>query len=156
MATQVIEFVVPSGLTVTLSAFTVKTDTAVLTDSACSERTNKKGYYTCTFTGTLAGTYDLVVKVGTDIIATDQVEIINASATFQAASIVGSFEMFKRDFTGMAGEAARSMLNALRHIRNRWEIVSTTKTVYKEDDTTSAWTSTVTGTAGHITADDPA
>jgi hypothetical protein len=43
---------------------------------------------------------------------------------------------------------ARCVLNALRHIRNFWEIVGTTKTVYKEDDVTPAWTSTVVPSAG--------
>jgi hypothetical protein len=66
--------------------------------------------------------------------------------------------ILKRDWSAVTGEAARSMLNALRHIRNKWAIAGGTKTVYKEDDSTSAWTSTVTGdgAAQPIVADDPA
>lgn len=50
----------------------------------------------------------------------------------------------------------RSVLNALRHIRNKWQIVGTTKTVMKEDDTTAAFTTTITADgSGNITADAP-
>jgi len=51
---------------------------------------------------------------------------------------------------------ARSALNAFRHIRNRWEIIGTDKTVYKEDDLTPAYTTVVTaGPDGEILADRP-
>jgi len=66
--------------------------------------------------------------------------------------------LLKRDWTAVSGEAARSALNALRHIRNKWSISGTTKTVCKEDDSTTAWTSTVStdGSAVPIVGDDPA
>ena len=48
--------------------------------------------------------------------------------------------LLKRDWTVITGEAARSMLNALRLLRNKWQIATGTLTVYKEDDTTPAWT----------------
>ncbi len=64
----------------------------------------------------------------------------------------------KRDMSAVTGEAARSPLNALRFLRNKWTVSGVTLTVTKEDDTTSAWTSTVTATPGAdpITASDPA
>lgn len=64
----------------------------------------------------------------------------------------------KRDMSAVSGEAARSPLNALRRIRNKWAIAGTTLTVKKEDDTTDAWQSTLTPTAGAdpITGEDPA
>lgn len=52
-------------------------------------------------------------------------------------------DILKRDWTGMTGEAARSVLNALRFLRNKWSIASSTLTVTKEDDSSSAWTGTV-------------
>lgn len=66
--------------------------------------------------------------------------------------------LLKRDLSVVTGEAARSPLNALRFLRNKWSISGTTLTVTKEDDATSAWTSTITATPGAdpITANDPA
>lgn len=66
--------------------------------------------------------------------------------------------ILKRDFSAVSGEASRSMLNALRVLRNKWTVSSGTLTVTKEDDSTSAWTAAVTGTAGAdpITGVDPA
>lgn len=66
--------------------------------------------------------------------------------------------LLKRDWTSVTGEAARSVLNALRFLRNKWSISGTTLTVTKEDDSTSAWTSTVTADSGAdpITGSDPA
>lgn len=65
--------------------------------------------------------------------------------------------LLKRDWTSVSGEAARSVLNALRFLRNKWSLSGTTLTVTKEDDTTTAWTGTVTPTAGAdpITGVDP-
>lgn len=61
------------------------------------------------------------------------------------------------DWESFVGEPAdRSMLNALRHIRNKWVIAGLTKTVMKEDDTTPAFTTTITADGnGNITADTP-
>ena len=41
----------------------------------------------------------------------------------------------------------RSVLNALQHIRNKWKIIGSTKTVMKEDDVTAAYTTTITADA---------
>ncbi len=66
--------------------------------------------------------------------------------------------ILKRDFSSVSGEASRSMLNALRFLRNKWSISGTTLTVTEEDDTTSAWTSTVStdAAADPVTGSDPA
>ena len=65
--------------------------------------------------------------------------------------------LLKRDMSAVTGEASRSPINALRFLRNKWSVAATTLTVTKEDDTTSAWTSTVTTnpTAEPITGSDP-
>jgi hypothetical protein len=65
--------------------------------------------------------------------------------------------LLKRDWTSVTGEAARSVLNALRTLRNKWSISGTTLTVTKEDDSTTAYTSALTTAAGadSITASDP-
>ena len=64
--------------------------------------------------------------------------------------------LLKRDMSAVSGEAARSPLNALRWLRNKWSISGGTLTVTKEDDTTTAWSGTVTQTATNpTTAVDP-
>ncbi len=52
----------------------------------------------------------------------------------------------------------RTVRQALRALRNRFGLVGTTRSVYKEDDVTASWTSVVTTspTADPIIADDPA
>ncbi len=52
-----------------------------------------------------------------------------------------------RDMSAVSGEAARSPLNALRVLRNKMSVAEGTLTVTKEDDTTSAWTASVTSDA---------
>jgi hypothetical protein len=65
--------------------------------------------------------------------------------------------LLKRDWTEITGEAARSVLNALRLLRNKWRVSGTILTVTKENDSTSAWTATVTTSesADTITGSDP-
>ena len=66
--------------------------------------------------------------------------------------------LLKRDWTSVTGEAARSVLNALRFIRNKWSVSGTALTVCKEDDATTAWTGIVTASPGAdpISGNDPA
>ena len=66
--------------------------------------------------------------------------------------------LLKRDWTSVSSEADRSVLNALRHIRNKWTLTGTTLSVKKEDDTTEAWSATVTNDAAAlpIIGSDPA
>ncbi len=65
--------------------------------------------------------------------------------------------LLKRDMSAVSGEASRSPLNALRALRNKVSIASTTLTVTKEDDTSSAWTAAITTDASQdpISAIDP-
>lgn len=51
--------------------------------------------------------------------------------------------LLKRDLDGMTGEASRSVLNAVRFLRNGFTISGSTLTVLKEDDTTAAYTRTL-------------
>jgi hypothetical protein len=64
-----------------------------------------------------------------------------------------------RDLSAVVGAASRSLLNAVRFLRNRWVLaIGGTLTVYQEDDATPAWTATVTTTPGTdpVTTVDPA
>jgi hypothetical protein len=51
--------------------------------------------------------------------------------------------ILKRDFTAISGEAAYSLLNAARMLRNSWNTTGGTLTVKKEDGSTTAWTRTL-------------
>lgn len=66
--------------------------------------------------------------------------------------------LLNRDMSAVSDTNARSPLNALRSLRNKVSLSGATMTVTKEDDTTSAWTATVTtsASADPVTAIDPA
>lgn len=65
--------------------------------------------------------------------------------------------LLNRDMSAVSDTNARSPLQALRFLRNKWSLSGTTLTVTKEDDATSAWTAVVTTSAGAepITGSDP-
>lgn len=73
------------------------------------------------------------------------------------AGEVTALAILCHDWETITGDVpSRSVLNALRHIRNKWALDGNTKTVYAEDDTTPAYTTTITADgAGNITADTP-
>lgn len=87
-------------------------------------------------------------------IATDAIDA-DALASDAVTEIADG--LLKRDWTSVTGEAARSVLNALRFLRNKWSISGSTLTVTKEDDTTSAWTGALTtnASADPVTGNDP-
>lgn len=66
--------------------------------------------------------------------------------------------LLDRDMGVGADTNSRSPRNAFRHIRNKWSVSGTTLTVTKEDDSTTAWTSTLStnASADPITGSDPA
>lgn len=57
--------------------------------------------------------------------------------------------LLNRDMSAVAVTNARSPINALRFLRNKWSIAAGTLTVTQEDDATAAWTATVTTGAGN-------
>ena len=79
--------------------------------------------------------------------------VISATTANQIADAI-----LNRDMSLVSDTTARSMLNALRFLRNKWSVSGTTLTVTKEDDTTSAWTATLAtnAAADPITSSDPA
>ena len=66
--------------------------------------------------------------------------------------------LLNRDMSAVSDTNARTPLNALRFLRNKYSVAGSTLTVTKEDDSTSAWTSTLTSDAGAdpVTGSDPA
>lgn len=103
------------------------------------------------------GTDGVVIADGAITAAKIAADAIGASELAADAATEIADAILKRDWTAVSGEAARSVLNALRFLRNKWSISGTTLTVTKEDDSTPAWTGTVTtdAAADPITANDP-
>jgi hypothetical protein len=76
------------------------------------------------------------------------------------SAIENADALLKRDWTAVTGEATRSVLNALRFLRNKWTVTGSpptgTLSVKKEDDSTEAWNGATTIAAtGQITQIDP-
>jgi len=91
--------------------------------------------------------------------AGDSFVVLGAHAWSQA-QIADSvlLRLLDRSGTGTGSTAnERTVLSALRYLRNKVDISASTMTVYAEDDTTTAWTSTLTSTAGlnPVTTSDP-
>jgi ActR/RegA family two-component response regulator len=82
---------------------------------------------------------------------TDNLPAAPAAVGDIPTAIQNADALLKRDMSAVTGEAARSPLNALRWLRNKWAISGSTLSVKKEDDTTEAWAGTVTQTAGNPT-----
>jgi len=104
--------------------------------------------------------YDLVAFtfIGTGAIpATLQVYTTFPQSANAPTANENADALLKRDWTAITGEASRSVLNALRFLRNKWSAAGTTLTVTKEDDVTTAWTGNLTTnpSADPITGNDP-
>lgn len=110
-----------------------------------TSHTDTAGVLTLTFTATGVKQVNLQYRVTTRISDDIPTAVENADT------------LLKRDWTSVTGEAARSVLNALRILRNKWSITGSTLTVTKEDDSTTAFTAALTTATGadSITASDP-
>jgi len=136
-----------------------ETGTAILTGTMAKlDDANTTGFYTESITCTAANgfengkTYTVYIEATVD---SDKGGIAYAFKAVDYSDII--LELLKYDWTGITGEADRSLLNAVRFLRNKWSISGSTLTVTKEDDSASAWTSTVTGdsSADPIVSSDP-
>lgn len=60
--------------------------------------------------------------------------------------------------TDSGSPTVRTLRQAVRFLRNKWQVVTGTLTVYKEDDSTASWTASVStdGAAAPIVGNDPA
>lgn len=109
------------------------------------------------------------VDANTQVMAQSAADVVWTSATrtitaFSHLVSLASTEfnaiadaVLKRDFSSVTGEAARSIMNAMRFLRNKRSIATGVLTVTKEDDTTTAWTASVTenASANPVTGIDP-
>ncbi len=90
-----------------------------------------------------------------------QANAITAAATAADFGAEVADAVLDRDMstgTDSGSTTVRTVRQALRFLRNKWAVSAGTLTVYKEDDSTSSWTSALTGTAGAdpVTSSDPA
>lgn len=98
-----------------------------------------------------------VALVATTTTNTDMRGTDSAYTGTPPTAIENADALLKRDWTLVTGAASRSVLNALRWLRNKWSVSGTTLTVTEEDDTTTAWTTTLSTDAGAdpVTGSDP-
>jgi hypothetical protein len=121
-----------------------------------------RGNFKVTNTGGATITYDdntaglVTVDSNVDLILADTGTdgVVISTSTQQAIAD----QLLNRDMSAVSDTTARSPLNALRLLRNKYSVSGSTLTVTKEDDTTSAWTSTLTtdAAADPVTGSDPA
>lgn len=94
--------------------------------------------------------------------ATSQTEHDATQAAIAALSIPTAIQnadaLLNRDMSAVTVTNSRSPINGFRFLRNRWEAAALALTVYEEDDTTVAWTSTLTADplADPVVQSDPA
>jgi hypothetical protein len=84
--------------------------------------------------------------------------VISAASIATDAGTEIADALLNRDMSQVSDTNARSPLNALRFLRNKWTAAAGTLTVTKEDDIATAWTSALTGDAAAdpVVGSDPA
>ncbi len=85
---------------------------------------------------------------GTDYLASGSVFKNTFASGMLAVEI--PYGILKADFSGVTGEAARSLINANRKLIDKWDTTTNSGklTVFKEDDTTQAYTQNLTTQSG--------
>lgn len=149
----------PAGASIAADIAAVKVDTAAtLVDTAeiGSAGAGLTALASAANLATLTGYVD--TEVASIKAKTDNLPAAPAAVSDIPTAVENADALLKRDWTSVTGEAARSALNALRFLRNKWTLVGTTLSVKEEDDSTEAWTAEVSTTPGAdpITGSDPA
>ena len=92
---------------------------------------------------------DLMVNIQTTANNFDTLPVVSADALLDRNMATG---------TDSGSATVRTVRQALRFLRNKWDVSGTTLSVYKETDATVSWQSTLTGTSGAspVTESDPA
>lgn len=96
------------------------------------------------------------IKAKTDNLPASPAAVGSAMTLSTAGYEAAADALLNRNVSG-GSNTGRLVKQAYHFIRNKWTVSGGTLTVYDTDDTTSSWTSAVTGTAGAdpITATDP-
>lgn len=120
----------------------------VNTAVSCSEAVASSGIYLATFPVGIvtAGNYHWIAYLregGSPAVTDAKVAgglIVWTGTAESDVQTESAKKLLTIDWTTITGEASRSVLNALRRLRNKTARSGTVGTVYKEDDATSAWT----------------
>lgn len=86
------------------------------------------------------------IATGGIVAASFAANAVDAAALAQDAAREIADEVLDRDLAGGASGSTRNIRNALRYLRNRVDARSSVLTVYQEDDSTAAWTASITTT----------
>ena len=107
---------------------------------------------------TLSGAVVNVDLVDTTTTNTDMRGTNSANTVTPPTATQNADSLLNRDMSAVSDTTARSPLNALRLLRNKWTSSAGTLTVTEEDDITTAWTATLTGDAAAdpVVGSDPA
>jgi len=142
-----------AGVDIAADIIAVKADTAAILTDTNELQTDD---YPTSIAAVKADTAAVLADTGTDGVVVAAASKTGYTLTSGEHTNIAD-ALLKRDWTAVTGEAARSVLNALRWLRNKWSISGTTMTVTKEDDSTSAWTAELGTTAGAdpVTSSDP-
>ena len=107
---------------------------------------------------TLSGAVVNVDLVDTTTTNTDMRGTDSANTATPPTATQNADALLNRDMSAVSDTNARSPLNALRLLRNKWTSSAGTLTVTEEDDITTAWTATLTGDAAAdpVVGSDPA
>lgn len=120
------------------------------------------GYYKGDMPAASAGAYSYRVhnRVGGSAATTDPIVWVgevqwDGTAILPLSGLAAA--LLKLDLSTVTGEASRSLLNAVRALRNKFAISNGIYTVYKEDDSTAAWSGPVStdAAADPVTGMDP-
>ena len=149
----------PAGASVSADVAAVKTQTAAIETDTAEIGAAGAGLTVLATAADLAvvasylDTEIAAIKAKTDNLPTAPAAVGDIPTATQNADA-----LLNRDMSAVSDTNARSPLNALRFLRNKWDIAATTLTVKKEDDSTTAWTATVTAAPGAdpISGNDPA
>lgn len=135
-----------------------ETATPILTGTmATLDASNTDGFYSEQITLSAANGFEKGKSYTVRILAVVGGVTMALPKNFQMQIEMNPDPVWTRDMSAISGEAARSPLNAIRGLRNKWDIAAGTLTVKKENDSTTAWTGTVSQAAGDpITGVDPA
>lgn len=137
----------PAGASVSADIAAVKTDS-----SAVKAKTDNLPTDPADQSLVIAASDAIFARLGAPVGASIAADIATVPTAVENADV-----LLTRDWTSVVGEAGRSVLNALRFVRNRWYMSGTTLTVTKENDSSPAWTAEVSTTPGAdpITGTDP-
>jgi hypothetical protein len=113
MATQTIEFIAASGLTLSVDLFAINSDAVAQSASSVTESVNRKSVYNAVFTDVAAGTYQLIAFSGANSVALWEVDLTLTTATFRAYDPLNPKSI--RNALGMNTNNLDSQLNSINN-----------------------------------------